>query len=152
MAHLGPILDAMYPGQPPARSDTPSWALCYLVLERLAAIRAHLGPILGATLPHLGRNAGKMGLSGALWGAIAPLPGRYVTPIIPLGAKPNQNSRLGNGLGHLGGTSETTPGGSPQWPVARTPTLQRTGRRLGNHSRRLSPVACRAHSNAPTHA
>ena len=79
------------------------------------------GPILGAIRArwaHRGRS-----------GAIAPLPGRYVTRVIPLGAKPNQNSRPGNGLGHRGGTSETTPGGSPQWPVVRTPTLQRTRKR-----------------------
>ena len=73
---------------------------------------------------------------------------------------------LGAMLAHLGGSvgailghvvtngkvgaSESTPGGSPQWLVARTPTLHRTGRRLGNRSPGLSPVACRAHTTAPT--
>ena len=49
------------------------------------------------------------------------------------------------------GASETTPRGSPQRPVARTRTRQRMGKRVGNHSRRLSPVACRAHTNAAPH-
>ena len=36
-------------------------------------------------------------------------------------ARPRSNARVG--------ASETIPGGSPQWPVVRTPTLQRTRKR-----------------------
>ena len=77
-------------------------------------------PYPGPSWLHLGRY----GPSRVLWGAIAPPPSRYVARVIPLGAKPHQNSRLENGFGHLGGTSETNAGGSPQWPVARMATRQ----------------------------
>ena len=153
--HLGPILDAMYPGQPPRTLLHP---LVGAMLPRLGAISRHPGP----SWPHLGRYVTPLlgairarwayrGRSGALSrrfrGATLPASSRWVlnparirvwgtalgtseTPRKPLPealpsglsrARPRSNARVG--------ASETTPGGSPQWPVVRAPTPQRTRER-----------------------
>ena len=63
-----------------------------------------------------------MGLSGALGTSEAPR--KPLPEALPSGlsrARLRSNARVG--------ASESTPGGSPQWPVVRTPTLQRTRKR-----------------------
>ena len=125
----------------------PSWPH----LGRYVAIRAHLGryvtPLLGTIRARWAYRGRSGALSRRFRGATLPASSRWVlnptrirvwgtalgtseTPRKPLPealpsglsrARPRSNARVG--------ASETTPGGSPQWPVVRTPTLQRTRER-----------------------
>ena len=108
---------------PSHRHVGPSWAPCWPILE---APRAPFWTMSSQT---------------ARWAPRKPRPE----------ALPSGRSRAHERANARVSASETTPGGSPQRPVARTPTLHCAGRRLGNRVPRLSLAACRAHTNAPTH-
>ena len=74
---------------------------------------------------HLGPSGRHVGPS---WAPCSPI---LEAPLAPSSATLSQTA----------GWAPTTPRGSPQRPVARTRTRQRTGKQVGNHSPGLSPAA-----------
>ena len=156
------MVQTSHPEQPPGTLLQP---LVGAMLPRLGAISRHPGPAwphLGRHVALLGAirarwaNCGRSGArSRRFRGAMLPASSRLVLnptrirvwgtalgtsgePRKPrLGALPSGLSRARPRSNARVGASETTPGGSPQWPVVRTPTLRRTRKRKNTVKRRV---------------